>query len=372
MTRLLRLLMVIPHNPIRVGSPKSIIHHPAFYRKLSIFATFFDYIVVFRGSLGNSVIRKLKLIHNGKDYTIIDIPIIYHGILLYTLLFIVHFTCLIFRLKSLKNVKLYLLCFNHAHLYSMYAKILSAILKLKIISFYVTTPINFKERILYFVSKIMDTLSITNHPLIAFKLKLRKPIIIPNVPDKMFFCNVSPESRNKKTLLLIARLTREKGTDIAIAIIAELSKHFPDVKLLIVGDGPLRRHFEKLALKYQLLGKNVFFLGYKPLNDVLSLMKKAGALLYTSIREYFPNVLIEAMACNLPVLVFSTDAYRWIIGRPLLTSTKISKITKIIANLLMNDSFYNEQVHIQKEHLQKLLNIYRIQSEVLKELILKS
>lgn len=72
-----------------------------------------------------------------------------------------------------------------------------------------------------------------------------------------------------------------------------------DVCLGIAGDGPLRSTLEHLAGDLGISG-NVQFLG--AIHDIPAFLKGAKFLVHTSESEGCPNVVIEAMACGLPVI----------------------------------------------------------------------
>jgi N-acetylgalactosamine-N,N'-diacetylbacillosaminyl-diphospho-undecaprenol 4-alpha-N-acetylgalactosaminyltransferase len=75
-----------------------------------------------------------------------------------------------------------------------------------------------------------------------------------------------------------------------------------DVRLYIIGDGPTRKKLESLAQKLG-LGDDVSFLGWQA--NPFALLKQADIFVLSSRFEGFPNVIVEAMACGLPVI--STD-----------------------------------------------------------------
>jgi glycosyltransferase involved in cell wall biosynthesis len=76
----------------------------------------------------------------------------------------------------------------------------------------------------------------------------------------------------------------------------------PDVKAMIVGDGPEMGKLKSLVSELE-LRKNVLFLGFlEDYNDALSLMKSSGIFATPSTREGFGMAALEANACGLPVV----------------------------------------------------------------------
>jgi N-acetylgalactosamine-N,N'-diacetylbacillosaminyl-diphospho-undecaprenol 4-alpha-N-acetylgalactosaminyltransferase len=75
-----------------------------------------------------------------------------------------------------------------------------------------------------------------------------------------------------------------------------------NAKLYLIGDGYLRSELEELVKKLNLEKKVVFLRRQK---DVFKYLKKASCFVFSSNYEGFPNVLLEALVCNLPII--STD-----------------------------------------------------------------
>jgi N-acetylgalactosamine-N,N'-diacetylbacillosaminyl-diphospho-undecaprenol 4-alpha-N-acetylgalactosaminyltransferase len=75
-----------------------------------------------------------------------------------------------------------------------------------------------------------------------------------------------------------------------------------DAKLYLIGDGYLRDELEELVKELN-LEKKVIFLGRQ--KDVFKYLQKASCFVFSSDYEGFPNVLLEALLCNLPII--STD-----------------------------------------------------------------
>lgn len=100
------------------------------------------------------------------------------------------------------------------------------------------------------------------------------------------------------------RLVRQKGQWDLLKAFRMVSEEFPNARLLILGTGPLREDLEKLANTLQ-IGDKVAFLGFQ--DNPYAFMKRADAFVLTSLHEGLGNVVLEAMACDLPVI--STDCY---------------------------------------------------------------
>jgi glycosyltransferase involved in cell wall biosynthesis len=72
-----------------------------------------------------------------------------------------------------------------------------------------------------------------------------------------------------------------------------------DLRFRIAGDGPLCPALEKLAADLG-ISRDVDFLG--PTHDIPAFLRGAQFLVHTSESEGCPNVVMEAMACGLPVV----------------------------------------------------------------------
>jgi len=75
-----------------------------------------------------------------------------------------------------------------------------------------------------------------------------------------------------------------------------------NAKLWLIGDGPLRKNLEKMVKNLKLENKVIFWGRQKNVYEFLS---KANCFVFGSNYEGFPNVLLEALLCGLPVI--STD-----------------------------------------------------------------
>ncbi|MEO8078083.1 MAG: glycosyltransferase [Acidobacteriota bacterium] len=100
----------------------------------------------------------------------------------------------------------------------------------------------------------------------------------------------------ERVVLAVGRLSREKGHAYLIRAAALWRA---DACLVIVGEGPERRDLEQLARSLG-LGRPVIFTGAS--GDVAPFYGLADVLVLPSLSEGSPNVLLEAMACGLPIV----------------------------------------------------------------------
>ncbi len=103
--------------------------------------------------------------------------------------------------------------------------------------------------------------------------------------------------KKRFTLITIGRLVKEKNHSLIIDAIKDI-----DVDLWIIGDGELKYELEE-KIKSLSIEDRVFLLGRE--ENPYKFLDKADAFVFASNYEGFPNVLIEALACKLPVI--STD-----------------------------------------------------------------
>jgi glycosyltransferase involved in cell wall biosynthesis len=99
--------------------------------------------------------------------------------------------------------------------------------------------------------------------------------------------------------LSVGRLEQQKGFDDLIAVVPQLIGSFPDVRLVIAGDGEER---ERLREKARDLGvdEHVTLLGRR--SDIPRLMTAADLFVFPSRFEGHPFALLEAMAHELPLV----------------------------------------------------------------------
>ncbi|MDB5308231.1 MAG: glycosyltransferase family 1 protein [Gemmataceae bacterium] len=97
----------------------------------------------------------------------------------------------------------------------------------------------------------------------------------------------------------VGRLSAEKGFDVLIQSVHALVRRGLDVRLVIVGEGVERANLERLAADLG-LGDRVTLPGWQA--DVRGYFEAMDVFALSSHREGLPNVLLEAMALEVPVV----------------------------------------------------------------------
>jgi len=152
------------------------------------------------------------------------------------------------------------------------------------------------------------------------KLPKDRVFILPNCVDLDLF---RPQERDpamvhryrlqgRKVLLTVGRLAaqeRYKGFDEVLEIMPRLVERHPSLAYLIVGDGPDRPRLEA-KVKTLGLSDNVIFTGYISEAEKAAHYNLADLYVMPSSGEGFGIVLIEAVACGVPVIGSCADGSR--------------------------------------------------------------
>lgn len=104
---------------------------------------------------------------------------------------------------------------------------------------------------------------------------------------------------NGKKIISVGRLNEIKGFRHLLKSFYELVSQGTDASLIILGEGIEREALSELAKQLQIENK-VHFIGFA--NNPYKYMKHCDLFVLSSINEGFGNVIIEAMACGLPVI----------------------------------------------------------------------
>lgn len=117
-----------------------------------------------------------------------------------------------------------------------------------------------------------------------------------NKIDKTKEFNFSP---NDKVIGIIGRLVEQKGQVYFLEMMRILKQKYPDIKGLVIGEGPLKEKLIHKAKELQ-LEKSVVFTGLR--KDIPDLLNFIDILVSSSTYEGLPMILLEAMAAGKPIV----------------------------------------------------------------------
>ena len=105
----------------------------------------------------------------------------------------------------------------------------------------------------------------------------------------------------EKIIVFVGGLRPVKGVKYLIEAFSIINQKNSDVKLFLVGDGLERRKLED-AVKKADLEKKVNFIGQVENNEIPKYMSISDIFVLPSLSEGLPVVILEAMACGLPIV----------------------------------------------------------------------
>ena len=110
-----------------------------------------------------------------------------------------------------------------------------------------------------------------------------------------------PCAEGSRYLLCVAMHNEKKGIDVLLEGFAQIQNAQPLLRLVLAGDGPLRPQFENLASSLG-IAERVDFLGRQNRCQVIDLLRGCEIFVLASRSEPFGIVLLEAMACQKPII----------------------------------------------------------------------
>jgi glycosyltransferase involved in cell wall biosynthesis len=138
---------------------------------------------------------------------------------------------------------------------------------------------------------------------------------------------------SRPTLLAVANLVPKKRHRLIVDALPELS----GVDLVIVGEGPEREAIEARAREHH-VSNRVRLLGHIPQARLPEIYTAADLLVLPSLREGWPNVLLESMACGTPVVVSDFAGVEDIVAAPeagrILDESTPSRLAETVRELL--------------------------------------
>ncbi len=162
--------------------------------------------------------------------------------------------------------------------------------------------------------------------------------------------NAIKPSNMTSDVIFAGRLLRHKNVHVLLEAVALLKKEFPQILCTVIGRGPekdrLKAQAEKLGIT-----PNVRFIDFlRKHADVYAMIKSAKVFAFPSTREGFGLVVLEANACNVPVVTIDSKDNA---SRFLIENEKNGRLVKLDAG----DMGQAIKSYIQKKH-KKDMGVY--------------
>lgn len=149
-------------------------------------------------------------------------------------------------------------------------------------------------------------------------LSKNKLVVIPNGVDIASIDRTPPTEfealglqQVRRGIACVARFHAQKGIDWLLELTPEFLDRLQEHHLLLVGSGELLEEAQRYVQTNN-LEKRVHFLNQR--NDVIEIIKACDLLVLPSRWEGLPNVLLEAMACKLPVVATRVQGVSEVLG----------------------------------------------------------
>lgn len=182
--------------------------------------------------------------------------------------------------------------------------------------------------------------------------KIHNPLDIDGIQDAAMegpnpYLNFGPGPH----ILSVGRLTYAKNFEALVGAFATFRDNHPDARLWILGEGYLRSEIER-KIDSLSLTDSVFLSGFQP--NPFPWFRHADLFVLSSRYEGLPNVLLEALACECPVL--ATDCPGG--------TREIMQLTGNLDRLKPLDDFYIDESLVGKPNARDTLDALRLNFDV--------
>ncbi len=132
----------------------------------------------------------------------------------------------------------------------------------------------------------------------------KKAFVAPVAVDLDYFWD-KPHKNRYGQIVTVARLAKQKNLSLLVNVAKNLIILYPELRFVIVGEGPERRDVEQKILTNG-LEKNVFLFGQKSRPQIKKIFAKSDLYLQTSNYEGWGLAIIEAISSGLSVVMTDT------------------------------------------------------------------
>jgi glycosyltransferase involved in cell wall biosynthesis len=130
----------------------------------------------------------------------------------------------------------------------------------------------------------------------------RKISVIHNGVDTNLFAPAnSPWHKNAKQIIWVGRFVLGKGVEYLIEAFSQIQKKIPDIRLVLVGEGPEKSRIEQ-KIQDAHLQSSVVIIDFLENSELPGFYRNSNVFVLPSLMEGVPRTLLEAMSCGVPVV----------------------------------------------------------------------
>jgi glycosyltransferase involved in cell wall biosynthesis len=161
----------------------------------------------------------------------------------------------------------------------------------------------------------------TREELLELGFRANRTVAVPNGTDEMF--QPGGERASLPTVVCVGRLAHVKRQDELIEAAVVARRRVPDLRLVIVGEGPLRPELEARVARHG-AASWVTLAGHLTHHELISLYQRAWLVSSASLAEGWGLTLTEAAACGTPAVATDINGHR---------SSVVDGVTGVLAPL---------------------------------------
>lgn len=171
----------------------------------------------------------------------------------------------------------------------------------------------------------------------------------------------APQAVNKKIVLFVHWLSKRKGADFLPDIIIQTLKRYKKTFFIIIGAGPLFFWLQRELIRRK-LKDNILLTGPISYKQLVKYYNASDVFLLPSRQEGIPPVMLEAMACGVPIVGFNVGGVKEIVGikqkKYFVEKNKVSKLIQALAQQLKSRKI---RLKLTQENLQ-MINQYKLET----------
>lgn len=169
----------------------------------------------------------------------------------------------------------------------------------------------------------------------------------------------------KPRILTVARLTHGSGIDVLLKACDVLEAREVDFEAIIVGEGPFKTEFQKLANAMR-LNHRVRFTGARRMEEIIELMSRADLFVLPCRQEVkgdfeaITTPMLEAMSAGLPIIATRVDGIQELVDRSngrILPEENYEALAEAIIHLLEDNRLRQELGQAARKKIQRQFNL---------------